>query len=115
MRGLLSAITSKIFDRSDLSCCAKSEGNTYKEEMKTINLCAYLASGCVLLSGCERNHNYLVVLQTQTNPSGGSQTKQILTSGTRFTAADLNFVRTNEMGLNTNMSVVVLNIIRLDD
>jgi len=84
---------------------------------KTLELLARAAVGCICLLGCDRTpkkHDYLVVLQTQTDPNGGSKTKQIITSGTKFTARDVYWIQTNTMAGNTNMAVVVLNIIKLD-
>lgn len=85
---------------------------------KTLELLALAAVACTCLLGCDRTpkkHEYLVVLQTQTDPNGGSKTTQIITSGTKFTATDVNWVRTNTMAGNTNMAVIVLNIVKLDD
>lgn len=85
---------------------------------KTLALLALAAVGSTCWLGCDRTpkkHDYLVVLQTQTDPNGGSKTTQIITSGTKFTAMDVKWVRTNTMAGNTNMAVVVLNIVKLDD
>lgn len=72
------------------------------------------------ISLCGRNrtqkkHDYLVILNTQTDPMQGSKTMQVVMSGSKFSATDVGILRTNAMAGNTNMTVIVLNIIKLDD
>lgn len=73
---------------------------------------------CLSLLGCSqrhKEHDYLVLVQTQTEPAKGSLTRQLIVSGTKFTVSDLNKVRADVAGGYTNMAVVVLNIIKLDN
>lgn len=85
---------------------------------KTLELLALAAVGCTCLLGCDRTpkkHQYLIVYQKQHDPNGGYQTVQFISTRTKFTEADVTWARTNVMASNTNMAVVILNIVRLDD
>jgi hypothetical protein len=83
-------------------------------------LTAIIAVGSGVLLGCGhkmQTHEYIIVFQKQSDPKGGYQTGNFRINhiGNKFCAADVDWARTSIMGGNTNMAVVILNVIKLDD
>lgn len=64
-----------------------------------------------------RSHpnDYIVSYVTQTNGSTGWTTSETLTHGTKWAKADYQWFKTNCVSGATNVSVIILNIIKLDD
>ena len=72
----------------------------------------------IFIGGCvtphTKKHEYIVTVLTQTN-NWSSQTRQLAVTAMKFGASEANMVATNTMAGNTNMTVIILNVIKLDD
>lgn len=88
--------------------------------MKTFILLLVISSATICLVAFyphNSRHKYIIAYEKQAESNGGYQTANLLIehTGTKFTIDDYNWTITNIISGNTNMVVVILNIIKLDD
>lgn len=83
--------------------------------MKQPLICVLIALPFGIAWMRENKHDYIVTYQTQTNGSMDWATTETLTRGEKWTKADYRWFKTNCVSGATNVSVLILNIIKLDD